>query len=221
MVTLAFSQMAYYIFHDTDMGGGSDGIYLYFRPEVRLGDTVLLNIDGPYAFYLLTLASLLLTWAFLAMVMRSRFGAAINGIRINETRMRSAGYPTFKYKLTTYVVGGALAGVAGFLYAAKDGFVNPELLAWEQSGIVLLMVILGGSSHLWGAIAGAAALTLLQEAFQSEALFGPAATHWHLTFGLSIIALVALLPNGLAGLPAQWRARRAAAHVMRQPSAEQ
>lgn len=208
MVTLAFSQMAYYVFHDTDVGGGSDGIYLYFRPELRLGDTVLLNIDSPVHFYLFTLACLLLTWAFLAILMRSRFGAALTGIRVNEQRMRSAGYSTFNYKLVAYGLAGALAGVSGLLYAAKDGFVNPELLAWEQSGMVLLMVILGGSSRLWGAVLGAAGLTLLQEAFQSQALFGDWATHWHLTFGLSIIALVAFMPNGLIGLAAQRRKRR-------------
>ncbi|WP_459655724.1 ABC transporter permease subunit, partial [Achromobacter xylosoxidans] len=71
-------------------------------------------------------------------------GAALAGIRINEQRMRAAGYSTYPYKLAAYVIGAALAGLAGFLFALKDGFVTPELLAWEQSGLVLLMVILGG-----------------------------------------------------------------------------
>ncbi|NYT38508.1 branched-chain amino acid ABC transporter permease [Allopusillimonas soli] len=201
MVTLAFAQMAYYVFHDTSVGGGTDGIYLYFRPELRVGELVLLNIDHPYGFYLFTLACLLLTWAFLAMLMRSRFGAALTGIRVNEQRMRAAGFSTYGYKLVAYIVAGGLAGVAGFLYAAKDGFVNPELLAWEQSGLVLLMVILGGTGRLWGAIVGALALTLLQEVFQSQALLGDFAKNWHLPFGLAIIGLVAILPHGLAGLP--------------------
>jgi len=208
MVTLAFAQMAYYVFHDTKLGGGTDGIYLYFRPEWRLGDTVLLNLDNSYTFYLFTLACLLLTWGFLAMLMRSRFGAALTGIRVNEQRMRAAGFSTFQYKFVAYVVAGGLGGLAGILYAAKDGFVNPELLAWEQSGLVLLMVILGGLGQLWGAILGAVALTLLQELFQSQAVFGDLATHWHLTFGLAIIALVALMPKGLIGIPEQWRARK-------------
>ncbi|NYT67756.1 branched-chain amino acid ABC transporter permease [Pusillimonas noertemannii] len=208
MVTLAFAQMAYYVFHDTALGGGTDGIYLYFRPEIRLGDWVVLNIDNQFVFYVFTLACLLLTWAFLALLMRSRFGAALTGIRVNEQRMRAAGFSTFKYKLIAYVIGCGLAGVAGFLYAAKDGYVNPELLAWEQSGLVLLMVILGGMGRLWGAVLGAVALTLLQELFQSHALFGEFASRWHLTFGLAIIALVAVLPQGLAGLPEQLRNRR-------------
>jgi len=209
MVTLAFAQMAYYVFHDTEVGGGSDGIYLYFRPEARLGDWVLLNLDDGKVFYLFVLACLLLGWAFLALLAHSRFGAALTGIRVNEVRMRSAGFSTFGYKLTAYVIAAALAGVAGFLYAAKDGYVSPELLAWEQSGLVLLMVILGGIGSLGGAIIGAVVLTLLQEIFQSHALFGELAKNWHLPYGLAIIALVALLPHGLTGLPQTWRTWRA------------
>jgi len=211
MVTLAFSQMAYYIFHDTEVGGGSDGIYLYFRPQLTLAGWMPFDLDAPGTYYFFVLGCLALVWGFLAMLGRSPFGAALAGIRINEQRMRAAGYSTFPYKLAAYVIGGALAGLAGFLYALKDGFVTPELLAWEQSGLVLLMVILGGMGRLGGAVLGAAALILLQELFQSQALLGDYAKHWHLPLGLAIIALVALLPDGLAGLPAQWRARRAAA----------
>lgn len=211
MVTLAFAQMAYYVFHDTKLGGGSDGIYLYVRPELRLGDWVLLNISNSYTFYLFTLGCLLFTWGFLTLLMRSRFGATLTGIRVNEQRMRAAGFSTFSYKLTAYVVAAGFGGLAGVLYAAKDGFVNPELLGWEQSGLVLFMVILGGVGRLWGAVIGAIGLILLQEFFQSEAIFGTFAIHWHLTFGFAIIALVALMPQGLIGLPDQWRARRSQA----------
>ncbi|WP_322998131.1 branched-chain amino acid ABC transporter permease [Castellaniella sp.] len=200
MITLAFAQMAYYVFHDTQFGGGSDGIYLYFRPEWRLGDWTLLNVDEPRTFYLFVLATLGLAWLFLSVLSRSRFGVALNGIRINEQRMRAAGYSTFSYKFVAYLLAAGLASIAGMLHAAKDGYVNPELLNWEQSGLVLLMVILGGSASLWGALLGTLSLILLEELFQSEALMGAMAGHWHLTFGLTIIALVALLPNGLAGL---------------------
>ncbi|WP_415808537.1 branched-chain amino acid ABC transporter permease [Bordetella muralis] len=210
MVTLAFSQMAYYVFHDTDIGGGSDGIYLYFRPQMSWADWMPFDLENPGVYYLFVLICLALTWGFLAMLGRSPFGAALTGIRLNEQRMRAAGYSTFPYKLTAYVIGATLAGLAGFLYALKDGFVTPELLTWEQSGLVLLMVILGGMHRLGGAVLGTVTLILLQELFQSQALFGDYAKHWHLPLGLAIIALVALLPNGLAGLPAQWREHRAA-----------
>ncbi len=210
MVTLAFSQMAYYVFHDTDVGGGSDGIYLYFRPELSVAGWMPFDLGEDRTFYFFVLACLALVWGFLALLRRSAFGAALAGIRINEQRMRAAGYSTYPYKLTAYVVGAALASLAGFLFALKDGFVTPELLAWEQSGLVLLMVILGGMASLGGAVLGTVALVLLQELFQSQAIFGDYASHWHLPLGLAIIALVALLPDGLAGLPAQLRRRRQA-----------
>jgi len=211
MITLAFAQMAYYVFHDTDLGGGSDGAYLYFRPEVRLGESFALSLDSDHAFYLCALLCLAGAWALLSRLMRSRFGATLTGLRINEQRMRSLGYHSLPYRLTAYVMAAALAGLSGMLYALKDGYVNPQLLSWEQSGIVLLMVILGGQQRLWGAVAGALTFTLLEELFQSHALFGDLATHWHLSLGVAIIVLVGLLPQGLAGLLTTSRRKRAAA----------
>jgi branched-chain amino acid transport system permease protein len=208
MVTLAFAQMAYYVFHDTSIGGGSDGIYLYVKPVLALGATTLLDLDRPLVFYYVTLAALAVTFAFLVMVSRSRFGHALAGIRANEQRMRAAGFSTYPYKLAAFTLGGALAGLAGFLYAVKDGFVNPEIVAWHQSGTVLLMVILGGIGSWRGAVVGAFAFVMLKELFQSEAVFGSFARHWQLTLGLTIIAAVALMPNGMVGLAAQWRAWR-------------
>jgi branched-chain amino acid transport system permease protein len=200
MVTLAFSQMAYYILHDTKLGGGSDGIYLYFRPEPAIGGWLAFDLGEARTFYFFVLACLAASWVFLLLLKRSPFGAALAGIGINEQRMRAAGYSTYAYKLAAYVIAAVLAGLAGFLFALKDGFVTPELLAWEQSAVVLLMVILGGQARQGGAVLGAAALLLLQEFFQSQEIFGAAADHWHLLLGLAIIGLVAWLPQGLIGL---------------------
>ena len=212
MVTLAFAQMAYYVFHDTPLGRGTDGIYLNVKPVVAVGDHTLLDLSRPLAFYYFTLACLVATFGLLGLVTHSNFGRALAGIRANEQRMRAAGFSTYPYKLAAFVVAGALAGLAGFLYAVKDGFVNPEILAWHQSGVVLLMVILGGIGSLRGAVLGAFAFTLLKEAAQSEALFGAFAKHWQLTLGLAIIACVALMPNGLMGISGEMR-RRASARI--------
>jgi branched-chain amino acid transport system permease protein len=211
MVTLAFAQMAYYVFHDTKLGGGSDGIYLNVKPVLQVGSVVLLDLDHPLAFYYFTLGCLAATYLFLHILLRSRFGHALGGIKANEQRMRAAGFSTYPYKLAAFVIAGALAGLAGFLYAAKDGFVNPEIMSWHQSGAVLLMIILGGIGHLRGALLGAFAFALLKELFQSEAVFGAFAKHWQLLLGLTIIVFVALMPNGLIGLPAQLRRARAPA----------
>ena len=152
MVTLAFAQMAYFVVHDTKAGGGSDGIFLYVKPVLAVG-------GGPCS----TSASGCRSttpcsprWppptACWRCCSRSRFGHALAGIRVNEQRMRAAGFSTYPYKLAAFVIAGALAGLAGFLLAIKDGAVNPELLSWHESGAVLLMIILGGIGSLRGAV---------------------------------------------------------------------
>ena len=208
MVTLAFAQMAYFVFHDMKFAGGSDGRYLYVKPVLAIGSVTLLDLDRPLTFYYVTFGALVLVYALLAAVGRARFGHALAGIKANEQRMRAAGFSTYPYKLAAFVLAGALAGVAGFLYAVKDGFVNPEILAWHQSGTVLLMLILGGIGSLRGAVVGAFLFVLLKELFQSEVLFGSFAKHWQLPLGLTIIACVALMPNGVTGLSAQLRRAR-------------
>jgi len=202
MVTLAFAQMAYYVVHDSPLGGGTDGIYLNVKPV--LGP---IDLDGPLTLYFFTLGTLVGVFGLLALVSRSRFGRALAGIRVNEQRMRATGFSTYPYKLAAFTLSGALAGLAGFLFAVKDGFVNPEMMSWHLSGSVLIMIILGGIGHLRGALIGAFAFALLQEFFKSEAIFGAFAKHWHLGLGLTIIASVALLPRGLVGVPQQLRDR--------------
>ena len=201
MVTLAFAQMAYYVVHDTPLGGGSDGIYLYAKPV--LGSWI--DLDKPLHLYAFTWGSLLAMFVLLAVLGRSHFGRALAGIRVNEQRMRATGFSTYPYKLAAFTLSGALAGWAGFLFAVKDGAVNPELMSWHLSGAVLIMIILGGLGHLRGAVVGAFAFTLLQELFKSEALFGSFAKHWQLGLGFVIILSVAWMPRGLVGVPGQLR----------------
>ncbi|MBX3620431.1 MAG: branched-chain amino acid ABC transporter permease [Rhizobacter sp.] len=200
MITLAFAQMAYFVFHDTGLGGGSDGMYLYFKPDASLFGWKPFDLESSRGLYYFTLACLVATFALLAVMLRSRYGRALAGIKANEQRMRAAGFSTYPYKLGAFVLSAMLAGLAGFLWALKDGVVNPEMVSWHQSGAVLIMIILGGLGHLRGAMLGALAFTLLQELFQSQAIFGDFAQHWQLPLGLTIIVCVATMPRGLVGL---------------------
>ena len=197
MVTLAFAQMAYYVIHDTPIGGGTDGIYLYNKPAF-----FNIPISSSFEFYIFTLICLLLVFGVLGLITHSRFGRALSGIRINELRMRAIGFETYNYKLAAFVISGMIAGLSGYLFAVKDGFVNPELLSWHLSGAVLIMIILGGLGHLRGAFIGAFAFALLEEFFRSEVIFGAYSKYWHLGLGLTIILCVAFLPRGLFGIPA-------------------
>jgi len=130
MATLALSQMVYFVFHDTSFAGGSDGMYLFFKPAVAIGDMVLLDLERDETFYGLTLACLVGVYLALRMVMRAPFGHVIHGIRENEERVQALGYTLVAYKLVTFVLGGTIAGLAGFLAATQYGFVDPSLIAW-------------------------------------------------------------------------------------------
>ena len=194
MVTLAFAQMFYFIFHDTKVGGGSDGRYINFKPSAAIGAFEPFDLGKPIQMYYVVLLLLMLTFGFLRLLLRSPFGRALQGIRANEHRMRSLGYHVFTYKLASFTLAGGLAGLAGYLSATQYGFVNPEILSWHQSGNVLLMVILGGSATPFGPIAGAFVLVLLEEFFSSLT------SHWQLLLGSAIVLLVLFLPGGLGNL---------------------
>ena len=195
MVTLAFAQMFFYVFHDTPLGGGSDGLYLNVKPTAEIAGFMPFDLDNPTHLYYFILAMLVLVYAFLARVLQSPFGRVLVGIKSNEHRMQSLGYVTFRYKLAAFALAGGLGGVAGFLYSVVFGFVTPELMSWHQSGNVLLMVILGGMGNLVGAVAGAFAFVAMQEVFSMWT------KHWQLAMGLLIVAAVLFMPGGLSAVP--------------------
>ncbi|MCX7173017.1 MAG: branched-chain amino acid ABC transporter permease [Proteobacteria bacterium] len=200
MVTLAFAQMLFFVFHDTPIGGGSDGIYIYAKPLVKIGETTLLDLEDRSVFFWFVLGLMAVVYLFLRRVLDSNFGRALVGIKTNEHRLQALGFPTFRYKLASYMLSGTLAGLAGYLAAAQFGFVNPEILGWHTSGGVLMMVILGGMGSVHGAALGAFAFILLQEVLSNQSWFGAVAKHWQLAMGLFIIGVALLLPRGLMGL---------------------
>ena len=199
MVTLAFSQMVYFVFHDTKVAGGSDGTYIYVKPSAAVGAWSPFDLDNSTHFYYAMLALLVLIFAFLRMLLDSRFGHALRGIRSNEQRMRALGFNTYGYKLAAFTIAGAIAGLAGYFAAVQFGVVNPEMLSWHQSANVLLMVILGGMGNLFGAVVGAFAFVLLQD------LFSSLTKHWLLLMGGFVILAVMLLPGGLTRAAETWR----------------
>lgn len=200
MVTLAFAQMLYYLFHDTKLGGGSDGIYLHARPSLAIGGFNPLDLGDHAHFYYLVLALMLAVYLLLRQVLASPFGRVLVSIQANEARVRALGFQVFNYKLGAFVLAGTLAGLAGYLAACQFGFVNPEILSWHYSGVVLMMLILGGMGRLYGAVIGAFAFVLVQEFFSYQDWFGDYARRWQLAMGCFIVLVVLLLPQGLADL---------------------
>ena len=213
MVTMAFAQMVFYLFFDNKVLGGSDGIYINFKPVLGLGAgpaAALFDLENKRVFYFLILACLLLTYGFLRRLLWSPFGRVLAGIRINEHRMRALGYGTFGYKLAAFTLAGALAGLAGYLWAAQTGFVNPELMGFQMSAHALMMVVLGGMGNVAGAAIGAFAFEWLLHWFKDLPAIGGFDTgkHWQLWMGLFIVVLVTFAPRGMLGLLAAATARK-------------
>jgi len=194
MATLAFAEMLFYLFHDTDIAGGSDGIYINQRPVLDIFGWQPVDLADVTHFYYLVLLLTVAVLLLLRTLLQSPFGHVIVGIRVNEHRMRALGFETFRYKLVCFVIAGALAGLAGYLSAVQFGVVNPEMLGWHLSGSVLMMVILGGMGTLTGPVLGALTLMVLEEVFQMLT------RHWQLLTGIVIVLVALYLPAGLAGL---------------------
>lgn len=197
MVTMAFAQMVFYLFFDNKVLGGSDGIYVNFKPVAGLFD-----LENKTHFYYFTLAVLLLTYLGLRRLLWSPFGRVLCGIRVNEHRMKAVGYGTFGYKLTAFTIAGGLAGLAGYLWGAQSGFVNPELMGFHMSAHAIMMVILGGMGNFAGAILGAFAFEGLLHVFKDLPTVAgiELGKRWQLWMGVFIVLVVAFAPQGLMGL---------------------
>jgi branched-chain amino acid transport system permease protein len=159
MITLAFAQMAYYIAIALDRYGGDDGMTIYKRSQ--FGDWI--NLSNKTFFYYLCFALLLATVYLVWRLVNSRFGMAIQGARSNERRMRAIGFPTFRYKLTCFVISGMICGLSGVLLANHTDFINPSVMSWIRSGDLMVMVVLGGMGTVFGPVIGAVAFLLLEE----------------------------------------------------------
>ena len=214
MVTLAFGQMIFFVFHDTKVGGGTDGAYLAKPLISAFGFAVDVQslprtMRGMPAYYV-ALIQLVAIYLALAALLRSLFGRVLEGIRVNEHRMQSMGFNTGAYKLAAFTIAGTLAGAAGHMWSLHSGFVNPELVGWHKSAEALLFILLGGLGSLAGPIVGAFAYTALGEA--SEILAGSGVLGGQHAFvkaifgrkllieGIVILAAVLLLRNGITGM---------------------
>ncbi len=206
LMTLAFGQLGYHFFHDTGIGGSADGTYINFRPELRLPGLDI-NLDGAAQFYqfvsLVVFAAVVLVW----WLRRSAFGSLLVAARDNEMRIRAFGYSPYALRLAAFVISGAIAGAMGYLSAAQDGFVAPEMLAWNNSAIALVMVLIGGKDTTSGPAIGAILLLLAEELLQR------ATEHWLIGIGLIIVVIVIAAPRGIVPYVAQLLPTRRAQHA--------
>lgn len=196
MLTLAVAELAHVLAQRwVGLTGGTNG--LYGIPSITLvpgGEPVTLAGIRYWWVLLVFLVGFAVVW----WTSRTTLGRSLRGLRDNEERMGSLGYSTFRLKLTVYAIAGAVAGAAGSMWVAQNRFVSPEDLAFEVSAMALLAVVVGGRGRLWGAVLGAALVTIVRDDIgASLGGRGP------LLLGLVFIAVVYLLPHGFAGT--SWR----------------
>jgi branched-chain amino acid transport system permease protein len=178
---------------------GSDGLSAG-RPFTVLGSAPVVLSGYVYWF---SLAVLVVFGGIVVAVVRSPFGSALRGIRDNEPRMRSLGYPTSLYKYGAWVLSGAVAGASGWIAMAQlPRFVAPEALSFHVAGLLLLAVVIGGLESMWGACLGAAFVALMTNVV-SQDLGG----HGPLVLGVLFVVAVYVLPRGLAGIGKRGRGR--------------
>lgn len=188
MVTLAFAQMIFWFAIGWPAYGGEDGLSFYVRNQF-LG----LATMNPLTWFFICAGLLLAALALTAVIMRSRFGLALQAARRNPQRVTSVGIRPFGIRLTAFVISAAITALAGSLYADLNRFVSPAALSWHMSGEIMVFVILGGVGRLMGPVAGAMAFVLI------EHLAGGISDYWQALLGFALLGIVLFAPNGIVG----------------------
>jgi len=197
MITLAFTQMLYYLGVSLADYGGDDGMRLASRSQFP----GLMDLADATTFYYLVLGLLTGTLLLVQRLVNSRFGRVIRAARSNEARARAIGISPYPYRLAAFVIAGAICGLAGALLVNQTSFLTPEFMNWTRSGELMFMVILGGIGTASGPLLGAAALLLLEDLLQGWSVLPKEVTdHWQLFLGVILVLVVLFAKRGLAGL---------------------
>ena len=201
MITLAFTQMIYFLGVSLNTFGGDDGMNIAHNSDFA----GLIDLGNATALYYFVLGFLILFLVLGYRLVDSRFGMAIRGAKSNERRMIAIGFPTYRYKLAAFVIAGAVCGVAGALLANQSLFMSPAIMHWSRSGEIMVMVLLGGTGTLFGPVVGAVVLLALENTLSGYT------EHWQAILGPILVLVVLFARQGLFGL-VQRRAPHGAGH---------
>jgi branched-chain amino acid transport system permease protein len=190
MITLAFTQMLYYLGISIEEFGGDDGMRLAAKSRFA----GLVDLNDSNAFYYLVLTVLVLVLFLGHRLVNSRFGMVIRAAKSNEARTRAIGFSPYPYRLAAFVIAGAVCGLAGALLVNHTAYLTPEFMNWTRSGELMFMVILGGMGSVAGPVLGAFALLVLED------LLSGWTQHWQIILGPLLVLSVLFFRRGLAGL---------------------
>jgi branched-chain amino acid transport system permease protein len=189
MITLAFSQMIYFLCESLNQFGGDNGLNI--PDHSSFGG--LIDLDDAVTLYYLAFGCLMMCLWFGGRLVESRFGMVVRGAKSNDRRMAALGFSTFRYRLTAFVLAGAMGGLAGVLLANQTLFLSPSIMHWTRSGEIMMMVILGGMGTLCGPVAGAAVYLVL------ENVLSGLTSHWQAILGPVLVVIVLFRKGGILG----------------------
>lgn len=190
MITLAFTQMLYFLGISLEQYGGDDGMRLAARSDFG----GLIDLGDSTTFYYVVLAVMVAFLYLVHRIVNSRFGMVIRAAKSNQARTRAIGFSPYPYRLAAFVIAGAMCGVAGLLFVNHTAYLTPEFMHWTRSGEILFMVILGGMGTTVGPVLGAFALLVLEDVLSGWT------EHWQIILGPLLILVVLFARRGLAGL---------------------
>lgn len=190
MITLAFGQMVYFLAQALSAYGGDDGLTLYEKSTFA-GFSLFANRTS---FFYSVLAALAGCYLLVRVLVASRFGRVLRAARENPVRVSVTGFDVSRIRLVAYVISGMLAGLSGFFLANHTEFVSPAFMSWQRSGELIFMAVLGGVGSLHGAIIGAIAYLVAEEALSHLT------EHWRAIFGPLIILFVLFTRGGIVGM---------------------
>jgi branched-chain amino acid transport system permease protein len=187
--------------HATNITGGADGLQgMTVDPLLGRFDFDMFGQTG----YLYSLAVLFVVWALLRHLVNAPFGRSLVGIRQNPARMQALGVSVWGRRLIAFAISSALAGLAGALSAQTNQFVSLSVFSLDLSGMVIVMLVIGGIGRLYGAFVGATVYMVAQDTLSKDQ---PA--FWLFWIGLLLILLVLFNRGGLLGLCDRLRRRSA------------
>ncbi len=200
MLTLAIVSIVFEVANKwTSVTGGTDG--LHSVPIQPLLGAFRFDMFGRTAF-LYCLAALAVGWWLVRTIVHSPFGAALAGTRENDVRMHAIGAPVYRRRLTAYTISATLAGVAGALLTHTTQFVGLSVLAFELSGEILVMLVLGGVRRIYGAFVGPLVFIVARDYLAKQS-----PEYWTLGIGVLLIVIVMFARGGILGLADQALAR--------------
>ena len=193
MITLALTQLLFYIGISIDQFGGDDG---FSTRRSTFGGS---SMSDPMLLYYVCFACLAVVLSVAYRLVDSRFGLVLRGIKSNDRRIQALGFSTFRYKLIAFVIAGVICGLAGALYVNLKGYMSPVYMHWFRSGELIIMVLLGGTGTVVGALLGATVFQVMETFLPVaiDAVLPGRGTNWNLLLAPILISIVLFMPGGL------------------------